>query len=257
MKTFIQKGWRPCLVIILLFIIWESVTKIMEVPAWLLPAPSQILQEAITGWPNYSHHLLSTIQLALIGCLIGSSVGILVAICLHRVPFIRESFYPLLIVSQNIPVIVLAPLLVIWFGFGILPKIIVITLVCFFPITVAALDGFRQTSHELKHYMQMAGATKGQIFWKLEWPYALPSVFSGLKISATYSVMGAVISEWLGAKKGIGVYMTLASSSFRTDRVFVAIFLIIFLALLFFALIVRIENRVIKWRPKEEGHKDE
>lgn len=257
MKALLQKGWRPILVIILLFIIWELITKIFAIPEWLLPSPTQILHEGVTGWYGYSHHLLSTIQLAILGFIIGSSVGILIAIGLHIVSFFKEAFYPLLIISQNIPIIVLAPLLVIWFGFGMLPKIIVITLVCFFPIAVAALDGFRQTSQELKHYMQMAGASKSQLFWKVEWPHALPSIFSGLKISATYSVMGAVISEWLGANKGIGVYMTLASSSFRTDRVFVAIFIIIFLALLFFAFIVLIEKKMVKWQPKEEGNHHE
>lgn len=104
----------------------------------------------------------------------------------------------------------------------------------FFPIAVATIDGLRQTSPELIHYMKMAGATKQQIFRKLELPHALPAIFSGLKISATYSVMGAVISEWLGANQGIGVYMTLASSSFRTDRVFVAILFIMILCLFFF-----------------------
>lgn len=251
-KNVLKKGWRPLLVIILLFLVWEISTKIFEVPAWLLPAPSQIGQLIWTDWGNYHGDLLSTIQLTGTGFLIGSSIGILVAVFLHLVPFAREAFYPLMIVSQNIPIIVLAPLLVIWFGFGILPKLIVISLVCFFPIAVATLDGFRQTSHELKHYMHMSGATKQQVFWKLEWPHSLPALFSGLKISATYSVMGAVISEWLGASKGIGVYMTLASSSFRTDRVFVAIFLIVLLSLLFFSLIVAIEKRVIKWKPKGE-----
>jgi ABC-type nitrate/sulfonate/bicarbonate transport system permease component len=146
---------------------------------------------------------------------------------------------------------VLAPLLVIWFGFGILPKLIVITLVCFFPVAVAALDGFKNIPNEMKHYMLMAGASKIQLFTKLEWPYALSSVFSGIKISATYSVMGAVISEWLGAKQGIGVYMTLASSSFRTDRVFVAIFIIMLLSLLFFGFINLAEKRLIKWNRKK------
>ncbi|KMY52164.1 ABC transporter permease [Peribacillus loiseleuriae] len=247
------KGWRPALVLILLFIIWEVSCRLFEIPKWLLPSPTQILLEGAAGWPNYYRHLTSTIGLAIIGFLIGSSVGIAVAIGLHLIPKLREALYPIIILSQNIPIIVLAPLLVIWFGFGILPKLIVITLVCFFPITVAALDGFRQTSSELMHYMKMAGALKKQIFWKLEWPYALPSIFSGLKISATYSVMGAVISEWLGAKEGIGVYMTLASSSFRTDRVFVAIFLIMVLSLVFFALIVSLERMIVKWKPKGDG----
>lgn len=251
MRTIFQKGWRPGLVLILLFIIWELSTIVFAIPKWLLPAPTQVITEAINGWSVYASDLLATSKLIITGFIIGSGIGILVAISLHLIPVLREAFYPLLIISQNIPTIVLAPLLVIWFGFGMLPKIIVIVLVCFFPITIALLDGFRQTNRDLMHYMQMAGASKQQIFRKLEWPHALPSLFSGLKISATYSVMGAVISEWLGASEGIGVYMTLASSSFRTDRVFVAIFFIIAGSLLFFAIIIALEKIAIKW--KREG----
>ncbi|QED46910.1 ABC transporter permease [Cytobacillus dafuensis] len=250
MKKNRFKGWRSVFVLLLFFFIWELAVKIADIPEWLLPAPSTIMTEAITGFPSFSEHLLSTIKLGVTGFTIGVGIGLFVAILLYLLPFVREVVYPLLILSQNIPVIVLAPLLVIWFGFGMLPKIIVITLVCFFPVTVAALDGFKQTSPDLKHYMKMAGATKSQLFWKLELPHALPSIFSGIKISATYSIMGAVISEWLGAKSGIGVYMTLASSSFRTDRVFVAIFAIMALSLLFFAAIVLIERLLIRWQSK-------
>ncbi|MBB6453220.1 ABC-type nitrate/sulfonate/bicarbonate transport system permease component [Salirhabdus euzebyi] len=253
MGKVLQKGWRPFLVLVLFFIIWELCTKIFAIPGWLLPAPSQVWLEAIYGWSHYTGHIFSTVQLIIIGFTVGSSIGVLVAVGLHLVPFLRQAFYPLLIVTQNIPIIVLAPLLVIWFGFGMLPKIMVISLVCFFPITISLLDGFRQADRDLNHYMLMAGATKQQIFWKLEWPNALPSLFSGLKISATYSVMGAVISEWLGASKGIGVFMTLASSSFRTDRVFVAILFIVTLSLLFFLVIVLLENMVIKWKSGKEG----
>lgn len=252
MKAVLQ-GWRPFAVLILLLVIWEMSCRLLDIPAWLLPAPTEIIAEFISGWTDVGGHLLATIRLIVLGFLIGTTVGIIVAVTLHLIPFLREAFYPLLIISQNIPIIVLAPLLVVWFGFGILPKIIVITLVCFFPITISLLDGFRQTDRDMLHYMQMAGASKGQIFRKLEWPYALPNLFSGLKISATYSVMGAVISEWLGASEGIGVYMTLASSSFRTERVFVAIFLIVILSLLFFALILVLEKQLIKWKPKGEG----
>lgn len=250
MKNLLSKGWRPVLVIILLFVLWEFISRWLEIPEWLIPAPSQIAEEGIAGWSVYEHHLYATILLTITGFAIGASFGIFMAICLHLVPVIRNMFYPLIIFSQNIPIIVLAPLLVIWFGFGMLPKLIVITLVCFFPIAVSTLDGLRQTSRDLMHYMKMAGATKKQIFWKLEWPHALPSLFSGLKISATYSVMGAVISEWLGAKEGIGVYMTLASSSFRTDRVFVSIFIIMVLSLSFFALITALEKWLIRWKSK-------
>ncbi|SDK29582.1 ABC transporter permease [Sediminibacillus albus] len=248
--TAFRKGWRPVSAIILLFLLWEAASLLFEVPSWLLPSPSQIWQEGIAGWPDYRYHLWSTIRLTIVGFSIGTIIGIAVAICLHLLPKLRDTLYPLMILSQNVPIIVLAPLLVIWFGFGVLPKLIVITLVCFFPIAVAAMDGFKQTDADLMHYMKMAGATKGQIFRKLEWPFALPALFSGLKISATYSVMGAVISEWLGAKQGIGVYMTLASSSFRTDRVFVAIFLIMALCLIFFAFIILLERWTVRWKTK-------
>lgn len=244
------QGWRPVVVILSILILWEISVRFFQIPVWLLPAPSQIWQAGVEGWQDFHHHLTATIKLAVIGYVLGSVFGIETACCLHLLPTVREAFYPLIILSQNIPIIVLAPLLVIWFGFGVLPKIIIITLVCFFPITVAALDGFRQTDSNLMHYMKMAGANRRQIFEKLEWPYALPSVFSGLKIAATYSVMGAVIAEWLGAGEGIGVYMTLASSSFQTAQVFVAIFYIMALSLVFFAAINGLERVMIKWRPE-------
>ena len=251
MNWIVKKGWRPAAVLLFLLCIWEVGVKLADIPRWFLPAPTSIVREFLDGYVSLIPHLQSTILLSVGGFLIGCTIGIIVAIILHMLPGVQEAFYPLLILSQNVPTIVLAPLLVIWFGFGLLPKIIIITLVCFFPVTIAAMNGFRTTPPEMKHYMLMAGASKKQLFTKLEWPYSLSAVFSGLKISATYSVMGAVISEWLGAKNGIGVYMTLASSSFRTDRVFVAIFIIMALSLVFFGLITAAEKWSLKWRRKE------
>ncbi|MGE7769349.1 ABC transporter permease [Viridibacillus arvi] len=245
MKWIREKGGA---IFLLLFILccWELIVRLKEVPGWLLPAPTAIFSEAIKAIPTFSTDILSTTQLAVLGLTIGSLVGFIIAVSLHMMPKVQKLVYPLLILSQNIPIIVLAPLLIIWFGFGLLPKLIIIGLVCFFPIVVAALDGFKNTAPELKYYMEMAGASKSQLFWKLELPHSLPSLFSGLKISATYSVMGAVISEWLGAKKGIGVYMTLSQSSFRTDRVFVAIFTIMLLSVIVFGLLRVVEKIVIK-----------
>ena len=245
MSKLFSKVWRPAVVLLLLLIMWQICVTYFQVEAWLLPSPVMIGKEAILSWESFSLHLLSTTKLSIYGFLIGTAVGLFIAIMLHRVSFLKKAIYPLLILTQNIPIIVLAPLLIIWFGFGVLPKLIIITMVCFFPITIACLDGFMQTPLELKHYMHMSGATARQLFWKLEWPNSLPSIFSGLKISATYSVMGAVISEWLGAKSGVGVYMNLASSSFRTDRVFVAIFAIMILSLLLFFIIHILEKLFI------------
>ncbi|SEN70014.1 ABC-type nitrate/sulfonate/bicarbonate transport system, permease component [Amphibacillus marinus] len=242
-----KKSWlAPTLVIIGMLIVWESATMILAMPTWLLPAPTIIAREIITSWSAFQQHFWATTSLAVIGFIVGVSIGLLLALVLHLCPRIRQSIYPILIMSQNIPIIVLAPLLVIWFGFGLFPKIIVITLVCFFPIVIATLAGLGQTNDDLLHYLRMSGASKKQIFLKLELPHSVPSILSGLKISATYSVMGAVISEWLGANRGIGLYMTLAQSSFRTDRVFVAIFFIMLVCMCFFGTILFLEHRVLK-----------
>ena len=253
MKQAVKQG-RTIIFIAFLLFIWELIVRFADVPHWLLPTPSSILKEGFQSYETFVPHALATVQLALLGLAIGILCGLMVAVLLHRFTFVRELFYPILIMSQNVPVLVLAPLLIIWFGFGLLPKLIIICLVCFFPIVISAMDGFRQTSPELKHYFEMIGATKAQTFWKLEWPYAYPAIFSGIKIAATYSVMGAVIAEWLGAKKGIGVYMTLAQSSFRTDRVFVAIFAIVFLSLLLFSAIQLLEKLVVKGRGRHVKH---
>jgi ABC-type nitrate/sulfonate/bicarbonate transport system permease component len=246
-----KKG-APFFLLFSLLVIWELALKVIKIEPWLLPAPSAIMKEGMASFQSLSEHVVSTVQLSIIGFLIGTFIGFLIASLLHLFPGAKDAVYPLLILSQNVPIIVLAPLLVIWFGFGMLPKLIVIILVCFFPVAVSSMDGFRQTPYELKHYFRMMGASKGQLFWKLELPHSLPYIFSGLKISATYSVMGAVISEWLGAKSGVGVYMTLASSSFRTDRVFVSIFIIMILSLLFFAAITLAERFFVAWKRKED-----
>ena len=253
MKKLIHKGWRPLIAILIFIGLWEFTTHYFAIEDWLLPAPTLIVSEAVEVLPTFLPHFLATLKLSSSGFLIGATVGLVVATVLHVMPRVRETFYPFLILSQNMPIIVLAPLLVIWFGFGSLPKLIIITIACFFPIAVSALGGFQQTNRELIYYMKMMGASKSQLFWKLEFPHALPAVFSGLKIAATYSVMAAVVSEWLGAQKGIGVFMTLASSSFRTSRVFVAIVVAMALSLTFFALMVALEKVLIRGQQRGEN----
>jgi ABC-type nitrate/sulfonate/bicarbonate transport system permease component len=248
-QSWIQAAWPPILVVTLLLIIWQLVATSMG-KAWLLPAPLKILAVGLQSLPTLAKYTASTIQLTLLGFGVGVLVGLLTACVLHLVPGFKSGFYPLLILTQNIPTIALAPLLIILLGFGLLPKIIVITLVCFFPIAIATLDGFMQTDRGMYTYMQMIGASKRQIFMKLELPNSLPFIFSGLKISATYSVMGAVIADWLGSGKGIGIYMMLQKNAYRADREFVAIIIIVCLSLLFFALIAWLEKLVIRWNAK-------
>lgn len=248
--NILRWGWRPTVAILIFLCLWEFSVRAFSIEEWLLPSPLAILIESKEVLPTFLPHFTSTLTLSITGFVIGAVVGIGVATLLHLSRWGRETFYPFLILSQNIPIIVLAPLLVIWFGFGPLPKLIIITLACFFPIAVATLGGLQQTSRELMFYMNMMGASSSQKFWKLELPYAVPSIFSGLKIAATYSVMAAVISEWLGAQKGIGVFMTLAASSYKTSRVFVAIIITMLLSLVFFMFILLLEKMLVRWQKK-------
>lgn len=244
--------WRPVVAIITFLLIWEFSVRLFEVETWILPAPSIIVIEMQEVLLAFLPHVVSTVKLVMIGFSIGTMLGLTFATILYHSEKVRETVYPFLVLSQNIPIIVLAPLLLIWFGLGDTPKIIIIAMTSFFPITIATLTGYKQTDRELIHYMKMMGATKRQLFTKLIFPYALPSIFSGMKISATYSMLTGVVAEWLGAQKGIGVFMTLASSSYQTPRVFVAIIITMILSLSFFALIVLIERLVMKWNREEQ-----
>lgn len=249
--SWIRAVWPPLAAVFLLLVIWQVATHLFELPKWVLPSPADIVREGIASLDTIRGHAVSTLRLTLLGFAIGTAVGLIVSFMLHAFKPLKAALYPLIILSQNIPMIALAPLLMIWFGFGLFPKIVVITLVCFFPIVVATLNGLLQTDAAMLNYMKMVGATKRQIFFKLELPYALPSLFAGLKISAAYSVMGAIIGEWLGTEKGLGMYMLLQKSAFRTDRVFVSIVLIVALSLVIFGIIAWLEKRLIRWKPKK------
>ncbi|AJS60993.1 ABC transporter permease [Paenibacillus sp. IHBB 10380] len=252
MSLIWNKVWPPLVAVLIFLTAWQLSTSLFNIEDWILPAPSDIAHEASAESARLWEHALATVKLTLGGFAIGTTVGLVIAFVLHRIPFLHSALYPLLILSQNIPTIALAPLLMIWFGFGLLPKFILITLVCFFPVAVAAMDGLRQADRTMLEYMRMIGATKGQIFTKLELPHALPSMFSGIRIAATYSVMGAVIAEWVGSDKGIGYYMMLQKASYRTDRMFLSISIIVILSLFMHTAIVLLEKGLVRWSPRQD-----
>ncbi|ASA25318.1 ABC transporter permease [Paenibacillus donghaensis] len=253
MRSYWKLIWPPFVAVIFFLAVWQLAVSWFQVEQWILPSPGAILREATGNAAGLWDHTLATLRLTLIGFPIGTGVGLLVALLLHLLPWARRAFYPLLILSQNVPSIALGPLLVIWFGFGLLPKIVLITLVCFFPVAVAAMGGLAQSDRVMMNYMKMAGASKWQIFTKLELPHSLPSMFSGIKISASYAVMGAVVAEWIGADKGIGYYMLLQKSAYRTDRMFVAITVIVLLSLVLFGLIALLERWLVRWKPRRNS----
>ncbi len=247
-KTEIKNKIYPVLAFLVFVIAWESIVSITKTPEYRLPAPSAVLLEFARSWEILLGHTGVTLLETILGFSSGVLVAVLMAVLIDSSMTIERIFMPFAVFSQTIPLVALAPLLAIWFGFGMLPKIILVILVVFFPVTVSLVQGFKSVDDNLLEMMRGMKATKIQIFTKLKVPGSLPFFFSGLKISAAYAVMGAVISEWTGASKGLGIYMTRAMSSFRTAALFADIIIISLLSILLFRAIVYLERKFITWK---------
>lgn len=232
---------------LMLIAIWEIISRTGSVPSYILPAPSMIIYSLFFNFSLMGRHILVTVYETLVGFIISVFLGIIIAIIMDGLPFVKKVIYPLLITSQTIPIITLAPLFIIWFGYGYLPKIIIVILICFFPISINLLQGLGSVDIELINLLKSMGASKYQIYKIVKLPASLPSLFSGLKIAATYSIMGATIGEWVGGKDGIGVFMLRAKYSFATDKVFGAIIIITVLSICLLKLIEFIERKSMPW----------
>ena len=222
-------------------------------PEYILPAPTRILTSIFVDFDIYWFDLVVTIIETVSGFLISIALGFVSAILMDSFKIVNKIIYPLLITSQTIPIITLAPLFIIWFGYGLLPKIIIVILICFFPISISLLSGFANVDYEQVNLLKSMKASKIQIYKFIKLPSALPGFFSGLKIAATYSIMGATIGEWVGGKDGLGVFMLRAKHSFATEKVFAAIFVITILSILFIKLIDSIEKKSMPWKKFEKG----
>lgn len=248
-----MKSWHrivkiPSWLILTIFVLaWEIAVRISSLPEWLLPAPSRVLITLAQQMPQMMPHLLITLWEAGIGFIMAIIFGLLLALGLDYLPALKKAIEPLLVASQTIPVITIAPLIIIWLGYGLTPKIAVVILVCFFPIVVSFLQGLTLVDPDLIKLFQTMGASYGQIFRLVKLPSALPSLFSGIRISATYCLMAAIIGEWLGARQGLGYYMVLAQKSFYTARVFAVIVLITVISLLLYRIIIYLERLLIPW----------
>jgi len=235
-----------------LLLLWEGVCRLFQIPPYILPAPTAIAGELFQSLGLLAGHGSVTLFIALSGLALSLPSGVLTAYMMDRYSFLKDFLYPLLIISQTIPIIFIYPLLLIWLGFGILPKILVVFLVCFFPITVNVFKGFQHSSEELMDLLRSMNATPGFLYKKVKWPGSLPDFFSGLKIAVTYSIMGAVIGEWLGASKGLGVYMIRSYKTFNTAGVFAAILLVVATTLMLFKFLEIIEKKALPWRQERK-----
>jgi ABC-type nitrate/sulfonate/bicarbonate transport system permease component len=212
-----------------------------------MPSPKDIINALVNIFPSITEHIYVTLYEAMVGFVISILFALILAILMDNVKVIKKCIYPMVVVSQTIPIIVLAPLFIIWFGLGILPKVIMVVLVCFFPILVSLMDGLESVDMDMINLLKTMGASKFQIFTMVKLPSSTVNFFSGLRIAATYSIMGAIIGEWLGGGKGLGIYMIRAKMSYALDKVFAVIIIIVILSMSLFGVLYLLQYLLTPW----------
>ena len=225
-----NKIWS-CSAIVVILLVWQLVSSLGFVDSFMLPSPIQVLQAFIQELPVLMEHSFVTLTEAFLGLILGIVLGFVMAVLMDQFEPIYKAFYPLIVLTQTIPTVAIAPLLVLWFGYEMTPKVILIVITTFFPIAVGLLNGFRSTDADSINLLRAMGAGRWQIFRYIKLPGAMSQFFAGLRISASYAVVGAVISEWLGGFSGLGVYMTRVKQAFSFDKMFAVIFLISIISL--------------------------
>lgn len=229
------------------FGLWQLGAAGLHVASWVLPSPLLILHtlwsDRLLLWSNAGVTLTETL-LGFVAALAGG-LGLAVAIRFSRL--LERALWPLLVASQTVPVPAIAPALVIWLGYGLAPKVVVVALICFFPIVVNTVDGFRAVDPDLLRALSTLGAGRRRLFWEVEVPAALPSLFSGAKVAVTFSVIGAVLGEWVGSSRGIGFVMIQASAQLLTARVFAAIAVLSAIGVGLFLLVSLLERTCLPW----------
>lgn len=242
----------PIAALIILVGIWGAACGFLDIPSFMLPSPLAVAKAFINDFPIMLSHSLTTLTEAVAGLLIGIVLAFVTAALMDRFPLLYKAFYPLLVISQTIPTIAIAPLLILWMGYDMAPKIALVVLTTFFPITVGLLDGYKSADPDEISLLKSMGAGNFKIFRYIKLPGALGYFFSGLKISASYAIVGAVISEWLGGFEGLGVYMTRVKKAYSFDKMFAVIILIIIISLLLMCIVSFIKRIAMPWDRKEK-----
>ena len=237
----------PVIAIAVILVCWQMVCVLHIVPSYMLPSPVAVVKALFTDMPTILFHAKFTLLESFYGLLIGIILAFLFATLMDRFRTLDQAFYPILIITQTIPTIAIAPILVLWMGFGMAPKITLVVITTFFPITIGLLDGYKSVDQDAIRLLQAMGANRFQIFRHVKFPFALPQLFSGLKISASYAVVGAVVSEWLGGFNGLGVYMTRVKKAYAFNKMFAVIIFIVVISLFLLFVVNLIRYFVMPW----------
>jgi len=244
----LQRVIAPLVVLILALGFWEGAVRLAHLPSFILPPPSEILSTFVCRLPFLAGHAVVTLAEIALGALLAVIGGVLLAVVIHHSRVMERALYPLIVGSQMVPVFAVAPLLIVWFGYGLWPKVAVAALIGFFPVVINAVDGLRATDRETADVFRSLGATEWQIVLKLKFPSSLPLLLSGIKIGATLAVVGATIGEWIGAQRGLGFLMVQSNARLQMDVVFAAILALALLGVGILVGLRAIERWLLRWR---------
>lgn len=246
-RVFEAEAVRPLLVIVAVLVLWELAVQLFRIPAYLIPAPGAVVGQLIADWPELWRQTLVTTYATLGGFALTIVVAIPLAVLIAYSRLMESLIYPILVFSQSVPKVAVAPLFVVWFGFGVLPKVIAAFLLGFFPVVVSTVMGLKSVEPDMIDLARSMKATRLQIFIKIRFPQALPSIFSGLKVAVTLAVVGAVVGEFVGSNSGIGYVLQIANGNFDLPLMFAALFLLSMIGVVLFAAVDLVEKVTVPW----------
>jgi putative hydroxymethylpyrimidine transport system permease protein len=249
-----RRLWPPLLLLAAAVALWELVVRATGVPDYLFPAPTSVVASLHGDAGLLAHATLVTVREVVLGYALAVVLALALAVLLHFSAPLRRALLPILVLSQSVPTVVLAPVLAILLGYGIAPKLVVVAIVCFFPIVVNAVDGLRSADAELVRMMRTLHGSRSAIFRRVEFPGALPAIFTGARIAATYAAIGAVFGEWAGSSAGLGFVILQAQPALATARIFAAVLILSAIALVLYALVTLTERVVAPWEREVGGH---
>ena len=242
---------RPIWLIIVLIIGWDLCIRLFKIPQYLIPTPWQVVQQLFKEWPMLWRESLPTLYATLGGFVLSALVGVPIAMWIAYSRLVESFVYPLLVFSQSVPKVAIAPLFVVWFGFGVIPKVIAAFLLGFFPVIVATVQGFKSIESDVIDLARSMGASPLKVFLKFRLPQAMPAIFSGLKVSVTLAVVGAVVGEFVGSNSGLGYVLQKANGTFDLPLMFAALVILSMIGVLLFLVLELIERWVLPWHASQ------
>jgi len=246
-RVFTSPAFRPLLLVVVLLVLWDLAVRLFSIPAYLIPTPTSVAKQLWVEGPMLLRETLPTLYATLGGFVLSALVGVPLAMWIAYSRVVESFVYPLLVFSQSIPKVAIAPLFVVWFGFGLVPKVIAAFLLGFFPVIVSTVQGFKSMEGDIVDLARSMGAGPLKIFMKFRLPHALPAIFAGLKVSVTLAVVGAVVGEFVGSNSGLGYVMQKASGTFDLPLMFAALVVLSMVGVLLFLLIELVERWLMPW----------